>query len=415
MLRDFIQKYFKLSEQHLTIRGEIIAGLTTFFTMSYIIVVNPMILSSVGMNYGAVFVATCLAAAFGSIFMGFIANYPLALAPTMSLNTYFAYIIVQHMGYSWQIALGTVFIAGVTFGILTLFGVRQWLITLVPTSLKISISAGIGLFLGVIALKSIGIVSLNPMPTIEFSAFLTTDVYLTLGGLTLITIFGYFRILGGILLGMLVITAIGVLIGVTTINQVVALPPSMMPTLFALELPPLNSDLTMAIGVFLFAAFFDNTGALIGVLQQAKMIPSSGDIPRLNKVLFADSVASIFGALLGTSSTGSFIESTTGVRAGGRTGLTAVIVGLLFLIALFVEPLAKSVPSYATAAALLYVAGLMSKSLLEINRRNILDIVPAIITTVAIPATFSIAYGIILGFVSYFILLGLKRLCSMRT
>lgn len=385
------------------LRTEILAGITTFCTMAYIIMVNPMILHGAGMNYGAVFVATCLSAALGSLLMGVLANYPIALAPSMGLNAYFTYVVVQELHFSWQAALGIVFVASVLFVLLVVTGAVRWLVDAIPHTLKIAVSAGIGLFLGVIALKNLGFTFSHFHPAF----LLNTKIILCMSGLLLMILLGYFRITGAILLGIVAITLAGLLLGLTKITSVMASPPSITPVLFHLQFPVhWHLQFIAAVLIFLLVMVFDNTGTLITVLQQTQ---EKSNASRLTRALFASSTAAMSGSLLGTSPTGSYIESATGVRAGGRTGVTAVTVSILFLGALFFAPLAAAIPAYATAAALLYVAGLMLKNLKLIPWRDWTESLPALITVVGIPYTFSIADGVCAGFVSYAVLKLLTR------
>lgn len=400
-----IKNFFQFQEQNTSFKIEVIAGITTFLTMAYVIVVNPAILATTGMDNGAIFMATCLAAAFGSLAMGLFANYPLGLAPSMGLTAYFAYVVVQKLGYPWQIALGAVFISGLLFVFLTLLGIRQKIIYLIPDSLKIGLSAGIGLFLGMIALKNISVISVLPNLQLHWQALFTHATALCLLGLIIIILLERFRVLGAILLGILAITLISILFGLTQFQGVVALPPSILPTLGQLHISlTWNKELFGVIFTFFFVALFDSTGTLIAVLYQAHLIPKDGKVARLTQALFADSTATIVGSLLGTSTTMSYIESSAGARAGGRTGFTAIVIGVLFLCALFFAPLTKTIPPYATAPALLYVAILMAKNLSRLKWRDFTESIPALIITLGVPLTFSIAKGISLGVVSYVLL-----------
>jgi adenine/guanine/hypoxanthine permease len=388
----------------INLRTEILAGVTTFCTMAYVIMVNPMLLHSTGMDYGAVFVATCLSAAFGSLLMGLLGNYPIALAPSMGLNAYFTYFVVQQLHFSWQQALGTVFIAGILFALITFAGVRQWLINGMPHALKLGICAGIGLFLAVIGLKNLGVIA----PHFHLALLFNIKVLLCLSGLCLMIVLSCLRVLGTILLGIFAITVAGILLGLTHLHGFVAKPPSLLPTLLQLQLPH-HLQMVPVILVFLFVMLFDNTGTLIAVLQQANLLEKENKTPRLGRALFADSTATIMGSLLGTSPTGSYIESAAGVRAGGRTGVTSIVVAILFLGALFFAPLAAAIPEYATAAALLFVAGLMLKNLMYLPWRDLTESLPALITVLVIPLTFSIADGVSAAFISYVVL---KTLCG---
>lgn len=378
-------------------RNEIIAGITTFCTMAYIVIVNPILLSKAGMDSNAVFTATCISAAVGCFLMGVFANYPIALAPSMSLNTYFTFFVVQQLHYPWQTALGIVFIAGLLFALLTLTQFRQWLIYCMPHTLKMAITAGIGLFLIAIVFKSLDVHLA--------SCYTNKKLALCLLGVFFIFLLERKRIIGAILLGMLAITLVGSFFDPISLKSIASLPPSIEPTLFKLQLPHLTDlQSSVVILIFLFVALFDNTGTTIAVLQQAKIMPKENEKTRLGKALFADSLASMLGALFGTSTTGSYIESVAGVRAGGRTGMTAVIVGILFLCALFFAPLAKAIPDYAAATALMYVGFYMLKNLSQLSWKDPTEYLPALACTLAIPVTFSIASGVSIGFISYIIL-----------
>ena len=397
-----LETLFKLQEHRTTARTEILAGLTTFLTMAYIILVNPSILKEAGMDEGAVFVATCLAAAYGSLVMGLYANYPVALAPGMGLNAYFTYGVVLGMGHSWQVALGAVFVSGVLFVIVSVLPVREWIINAIPRSLKMAISAGIGLFLAVIALKNAGLVVAHPATLITLGDLKQPEVMLAALGFMLMTAMSARRVPGAIVIAVLAVTVLGVALGVSPAGGVVSLPPSVAPTFLKLDLKgALEIGLVTIILAFLFVDLFDTAGTLVGVAHRAGLLDDQGRLPRLKKALLADSTATIAGALLGTSTTTSYIESAAGVNAGGRTGLTAVTVGVLFLLCLFLAPLAGTVPTYATAPALLFVACLMARGLAEIDWDDITEVAPAVMTAVAMPLTFSIATGIGLGFVTY--------------
>jgi AGZA family xanthine/uracil permease-like MFS transporter len=397
-----LETLFKLKEHRTTVRTEVLAGLTTFLTMAYIILVNPSILKDADMDEGAVFVATCLAAAYGSLVMGLYANYPVALAPGMGLNAYFAYGVVLGMGHSWPVALGAVFVSGVLFVIVSVLPVREWIINAIPRSLKMAISAGIGLFLAVIALKNAGLIAAHPATLITLGDLKRPEVALAALGFVLMAAMSAKRVPGAIIIAVLGVTALGVALGVSPTGGVISLPPSLAPTFLKLDLKgALEIGLVTIILAFLFVDLFDTAGTLVGVAHRAGLLDDQGRLPRLKKALLADSTATIVGALFGTSTTTSYIESAAGVNAGGRTGLTAVTVGALFLLSLFLAPLAGTVPAYATAPALLFVACLMARGLAEIDWDDITEVAPAVVTAVAMPLTFSIATGIGLGFVAY--------------
>ncbi len=404
-----IERFFKLTENGTDVRTELLAGATTFLTLAYIVFVNPSILAASGMDHGAVFVATCLAAAFGTAIMGLYANYPVALAPGMGLNAYFTYGVVLGMGHTWQIALGAVFLSGVIFLVLSLLPVREWIINAIPQPLKIAISAGIGLFLAIIALKNAGIVADHPATLVTLGDLSKPEPLLASAGFIIIAALTARRVPGAILIAILAITAAGVMLGVSTSGGVFAMPPSMAPTFMQMDLAgALNIGLVTIIFAFLFVDLFDTAGTLVGLAHRAGMLDENGRLPRLRKALVADSSATIAGAMMGTSTTTSYIESAAGINAGGRTGLTAVVVAILFLACLFLSPLAGTVPAYATAPALLFVACLMTRGLAEINWDDITDVAPAVITAISMPLTFSIATGIGFGFISFAVIKALS-------
>ncbi len=397
-----LDRYFKLQEHHTNVRTELIAGATTFLTMAYIIFVNPSILEAAGMDKGAVFVATCLAAALSSLIMGLYANYPIALAPGMGLNAYFAFGLVQGMGLSWQTALGAVFLSGLIAVILSVTPVREWLFDAIPKTLKMAISAGIGLFLGIIALKSAGVIAAHPATFVTIGNLTEMPVLLaTLGFIVMIALDAR-GVPGAIIIAILLTTAAGVALGVTPSQGIISMPPSLAPTFFQFDIAgALKIGLLAIIFALLFVDLFDTAGTLVGVAHRAGLLTPEGKLPRLRKALVADSSATMIGALLGTSNTTSYIESAAGVKAGGRTGLTAATVAGLFLLALFLAPLAGTVPAYATAPALLFVACLMARGLTEIDWDDPTEYAPAVVTALAMPLTFSIAHGIAFGFITY--------------
>ena len=398
------ERLFKLSEHGTSVRTEVIAGLTTFLTMSYIIFVNPDILSTTGMDRDAVFVATCLAAALGSMVMGLVANWPIGMAPGMGLNAFFAFTVVAALGFTWQQALGAVFISGTIFVILTVTGGRSWLIAGIPHSLRSAIAAGIGLFLGIIALKSSGIVVDNPATLVGLGDLKQTGPLLAILGFFIIAVLDAMRVKGSILIGILVVTVLSWVLGVSEFRGIVSAPPSILPTFLQLDLVgALHGGLLHVILVFVLVEVFDATGTLIGVAKRAGLI-QEGKQSRLGRALLADSAAIVAGSLMGTSSTTAYVESASGVQAGGRTGLTAFTVAVLFLAALFISPLAASVPSYATAPALLYVAGLMMRELTEVEWEDLTEAAPAALTALAMPFTYSIANGLAFGFITYVVM-----------
>jgi AGZA family xanthine/uracil permease-like MFS transporter len=397
-----LERLFKLSEHGTSVRTEIIAGITTFLTMAYIIFVNPAMLSDAGMDHGAVFVATCLAAAIGCFIMGFVANYPIAQAPGMGLNAFFTYAVVLGMGHTWQVALAAVFVSGIIFIFLSIFKVREWIINSIPMSLRTGISAGIGLFLALIGLKNAGIVVDNPATLVGLGDITSFPAVMAAVGFFLTIALVHRGLKGAVMIAILIVTVIALIFGQVQYGGVMSMPPSIAPTFMQLDFSAVfEIGMISVIFAFLFVDLFDTAGTLVGVASKAGFIKEDGKLPRLNKALLADSTATSIGAVLGTSNTTSYVESTAGVAAGGRTGLTAVVVGILFLLALFFSPLAGMIPAYATAGALLYVAILMLSGLVGIDWRDITEAAPVVVTCLLMPFTFSIAEGIALGFISY--------------
>jgi len=394
-------RYFGLAQQGTDIRTEFIAGITTFLTMVYIVFVNPIILGKAGMDTGAVFVATCVAAAVSTFVMALYANYPIALAPGMGINAFFAFTVVLTYKYTWQQALAAVFCSGVLFFLISVFRIRQYVIDAIPQNLKLAVSAGVGLFLGIIALDESKVIVAHPVTLVTLGDMTNPQAVLMLLGFVLIAGLNYRRILGGTLIGILVVTAIGLPFGVAKFSGIISMPPSIAPTFLQLDFSRVG-ELTFLIVVFsiLFVDVFDNAGTLIGVTHRTGLM-KNGKLARMKEALISDSFAAMFGALIGTSTTTSYIESAAGVSAGGRTGLTAAFVGLFFLLALFFAPLAGMIPAYASAAALLYVACVMARGLAEIDWEDITEYAPAVVTAIAMPLTYSIATGIGLGFITY--------------
>jgi len=354
------------------------------------------------MDFGAVFVATCLAAAFGSFMMGVLGRYPIALAPGMGQNAFFSYVIVLGMGYAWQTALGAVLISGILFIVLSVLPIREWLFNAIPMNIKYGISAGIGFFIGFIALKNAGIVIDNPATLVSLGPLTQVEAVLCLGGFILIAVLSTRGFVGAIIFGIGSVSILGWLLGVTEFQGLVSTPPSIAPVFLQFDLEAaLTMSMVPVILALLLVDVFDTAGTMVAVSQRAGLLDKQGKLPNLRPALLADSGATAVGALLGTSSTTSFIESAAGVEAGGRSGLTAVVVGVLFLCCLFFAPLAQSVPAYATSAALLFVACLMVSSLKEIDWTRIPEYVPAVVGALAMPLTFSIADGIGLAFITY--------------
>jgi len=397
-----LEKLFKLKAHGTDVRTEVIAGLTTFLTMAYIIFVNPSMLAATQMDAGAVFVATCLAAAIGCFIMGIYANYPIALAPGMGLNAFFTYGVVLGMGHTWQVALGAVFLSGVVFISLSLFKVREWIINSIPQTLRVGIAAGIGLFLGFIALKNAGIVVDNQATLVSLGHENPHQMILAALGFFLIIGLEYRKIKGGVLISILAITVLSIVLGYTEYHGVISMPPNPAPTFLQLDIMgALDVSMISVVFAFLFVDLFDTAGTLTAVAQRGNLLDEKGRLPNLKKALLADSSATIAGSLLGTSSTTSYIESGAGVEEGGRTGLTAVVVGIMFILALLFSPLAGMIPAYATAGALFYVCTLMLSGLVNVDWTDLTEAAPAAIVAILMPLAFSIADGIALGFIAY--------------
>ena len=397
-----LERFFGLAEHGTDVRRELLAGLTTFLTMAYIIVVNPSILSDTGMDWGAVFVATCLAAALGCLIMGLYANYPFGLAPGMGLNAYFTYGVVLGMGIAWPTALGAVFLSGILFLIISLLPIREWIINAIPLSLKMAISAGIGFFLAIIALKNAGVVVNSDATLVTLGDLTSTTTLLAILGFVIMVGLSYRKIPGAVLIGILAVSALGLPFGVAEFDGVVSMPPDPSPTFMQMDIAgALELGLISVVLVFLFVDLFDSSGTLVGLSHRAGFLDSEGRLGRLRSALVADSGASIGGAILGTSTTTTYIESGAGVAAGGRTGLTAVVIAVLFLLSLFFLPLVSAIPAYATAPALLFVACMMVRGLAELAWDDVTDTAPAVVTAIAMPLTYSIADGMGLGFITY--------------
>ena len=404
-MKQTLEQIFKLKDNNSSIKSEILAGFTTFLTMAYIIFVNPQMMSQTGMDQGAIFVGTCLAAAIACLFMGIYANWPIGLAPGMGLNAFFTYTVVGDMGYSWEIALGAVFLAGILFFVMSITNLRRWMIDSIPSNLRIAIGSGVGLFIGFIGLQSGGIIISNSATFLSLGDFTKYETILSAIGFLLISVLAVRKVTGAILIGVLTITIIALFSGLIQYNGILAYPPELAPTLMKLDiLGALDITMISIIMSFLFVNLFDTTGTLLGVASRANLVDADGESSTLNKALLADSSSSIFGTFFGCSPVTSYVESSAGVEAGGRTGLTAVVVGILFIIAIFFSPLAAMVPPYATAGALIYVAILMLTGIEKLNWSNSIEILPALIIIIMIPLTFSIADGIALGFLSYIVL-----------
>ena len=371
--------------------------------MAYIIFVNPQIMALSGMDQGAIFVGTCLAAAIACFVMGFFANWPVGLAPGMGLNAFFTYTVVGEMGYSWEVALGAVFLAGVLFFIMSITRLRAWMISSIPLNLRIAMGAGVGLFIGLIGLKNGGIIVANQATLLSLGEFSQIETLLAAIGFLIISILSVRKVTGAIIIGILTTTLIAYFVGLIEFNGLVSYPPEIAPTFMKLDiLGALNLGMLTIIMSFLFVNLFDTTGTLLGVATRANLISNNEKSDGLNKALKADSSASIFGTFFGCSPVTSYVESSAGVEAGGRTGLTSIVVGLLFLFAMFLSPLASIIPTYATAGALIYVAILMFSGMEKLNWSSTAELLPALVIIVMIPLTFSIADGIALGFLPMF-------------
>ncbi|MCD1125689.1 NCS2 family permease [Jinshanibacter sp. LJY008] len=397
-----LERIFQLNQHGTTIRTEIVAGFTTFLTMVYIVFVNPQILGVAGMDTEAVFVTTCLVAAFGSIFMGVLANLPVALAPAMGLNAFFAFVVVGAMGHSWQVAMGAIFWGSFGFLLLTLFRIRYWMISSIPVSLRVGITSGIGLFIGMMGLKNAGIIVPNPDTLVAVGNLTSLNVALGILGFFIIAVLAAKNIHAAVLISIVVTTGIGLLVGDVTYQGIFSAPPSIASIVGQVDVKgALDVGLAGIIFSFMLINLFDSSGTLIAVTDKAGLADENGKFPRMKQALMVDSITSTAGAYLGTSSISTYIESSSGVSVGGRTGLTAVVVGLLFLLVIFLSPLAKMVQPYAVAGALIYVGVLMTSSLSRVKWNDLTEATPAFITAVMMPFTFSITEGIALGFISY--------------
>lgn len=407
-----LERVFKLREHGTTARTEVIAGFTTFLTMVYIVFVNPQILGVAGMDTSAVFVTTCLIAAFGSILMGLFANLPVALAPAMGLNAFFAFVVVQAMGLPWQVGMGAIFWGAVGLLLLTIFRVRYWMIANIPVSLRVGITSGIGLFIGMMGLKNAGVIVANPETLVSIGNLTSHSVLLGVLGFFIIAILASRNIHAAVLVSIIVTTLLGWMMGDVHYNGIVSAPPSVTSVVGHVDLAgSFNLGLAGVIFSFMLVNLFDSSGTLIGVTDKAGLADEKGKFPRMKQALFVDSISSVTGAFVGTSSVTAYIESSSGVSVGGRTGLTAVVVGILFLLVIFLSPLASMVPPYAAAGALIYVGVLMTSSLARVNWQDLTESVPAFITAVMMPFSFSITEGIALGFISYCVMkIGTGRL-----
>mgnify|MGYP000420878773 CR=1 FL=1 len=397
-----LEKLFKLEQHGSNAKTEVMAGVTTFLTMAYIIFVNPAMLADAGMDKGAVFMATCLAAAAGCFIMGFWANLPIALAPGMGLNAFFTYGVVLGMGHTWQTALGAVFLSGIIFALLSAFKLREWIINAIPVTLKKAIAAGIGAFLALIALKNAGIIVDHPATLVGLGDLTSFSPAMALIGFFLVLALVQRNIPGAVMIAVLLVTVVGLIAGDVSYSGIISAPPAIMPTFLQLDIEAaFNIGMLSVIFAFLFVDLFDTSGTLIAVTERAGLADKDGKVPRLGPALMSDSGATMVGAALGTSSTTSYIESAAGVAAGGRTGLTAVTVGVLFLLSMFFSPLAGMIPVYATAGAILYVSVLMMHTLKDVDWEDLTEAAPVVVVLLLTPLTFSIAHGITLGFITY--------------
>ena len=399
---ELIESIFKLKDHKTSFKKEVLAGLATFLTMAYIMVVNPAILSETGMDFDSVFVATILASFVACMLMGVLANWPVALAPGMGLNAFFTYAVVFGMGFTWQQALAAVLCSGILFLLISISPLRAYLINAIPRSLKFGIGAGIGLFLAIIGLKNAGIVVDNPATLVGLGDLKSAPVLLALLTFTLMIALDKLKIPGAIVISILATTIIGFVFGVAQFQGVASSIPSMSPTFMQLDFSSLGSSLFLiVIFTILFVDFFDTAGTLTSVANLSGKIDKNGNVENIQKAVFSDSIATIVGSIFGTSNTTSYIESGAGIKEGGKTGLVAVSVGIFFLLCLFLAPLAKSIPAYATGAALVFIATFFCKNLVNIDWDDISEYSPALLAAFIMPLTFSISNGIALAFIVY--------------
>ena len=400
-----LDNIFKLSFYNTNIKKEILAGFTTFITMSYIIFVNPQIMSSTGMDFGAVFVGTCLAASIACFIMGFFANWPVGLAPGMGLNAFFTYSVVGEMGYSWETALGAVFLSGVLFFIMSATSLRKWMIESIPTNLRIAMASGVGFFIGFIGLKNGGIIIANDSTFLSLGDFSSTETLLAALGFLLIAILSLRNVKGAIIISILIITTLSLAFNLVEFNGIISYPPSLSPVFMQLDIiGALDIAMISIIASFLFVNLFDTTGTLFGVATRANFIDDKGSIVNLDKALKCDSSTSVIGTFFGCAPVTSYVESSSGIEVGGRTGLTAITIGFLFLLSIFLSPLASIIPSYATAGALIYVSMLILSGVQKLDWSDLSELIPSLIIIVMIPLTFSIADGISLGFITFILM-----------
>lgn len=397
-----MEKFFKLSHYHTTAKQEIIAGITTFLTMAYIVFVNPVMLSATGMEKGALITATCLSAAIGTGLTGLWVNAPFAMAPGMGLNAFFTYTVVLGQGATWQEALGVVFLSGIVFVILTVTGVRKALIEAIPVEMRLAVGAGIGLFIAFLGMQTMGLIVSNPATLVGLGQF-TKPVILGVIGFTVMAFLEVKRMKGGILLGIVVTTILGIIMGEISIpDAVVSMPPSIMPVAFKLDIMgALRPALFGSIFSFVFVDLFDSLGTLLACANEAGLIDENGKVEKIDKILEVDAASTMIGSILGTSTVTTFVESASGIAAGGRTGLTSVTTSILFILTLFFSPIIGVVPGFATAPALIIVGVFMFKNLLDINLRDLETAIPCFLTIIMMPLSYSISIGIAFGFISY--------------
>ena len=401
--QSFLQQFFKLKEKGTSSKTEIIAGITTFFTMVYIVFVNPSVLGDAGMDKQVVFVTTCLIAGFGTIAMGLFSNLPIALAPAMGLNAFFAYVVVGKLGYSWQVGMGTIFWGSVGLLLLTIFQIRYWLMASIPLSLRVGIGAGIGFFIALIGFKNMGLVVANPATLVALGDLHSPQVLLGILGFFIIVVLAARNIYSGVLISIAAVTALALYFDESVMfHGIVSMPPALTQVVGQVDIAgALDTALIGIIFSFLLVNLFDSSGTLLGVTDKAGFSDEKGRFPKMKQALYVDSASAVVGSYIGTSAISTYIESGAGVSVGGRTGMTAVVVGLLFLLTIFFSPLAGMVPAYATAGALVYVGILMASSLIKVQWDDLTEATPAFITAVMMPFTYSITEGIAFGFISY--------------
>lgn len=403
-----LDKFFKITENKSTLRTEIIAGITTFMTMVYILAVNPSILSAAGMDKDAVFTATALSAIVATLVMALVAKLPFALAPGMGLNAFFAFTVVLGMGYSWQFALTAVFLEGIIFILLTAFNIRELIVNSIPINLKHAVSVGIGLFIAFIGLKGTGLIVDNPATLVGLGDMKNPAVLVGLAGVIIIGVLFAKKVKGAILIGILASTIIGIFVGITVIPEnfsLVSLPPSIEPIFFKFDFSQVFTlDMLIVLFTFLFVDMFDTVGTLVGVSSKANMLDKDGNVPRVKQALFADAIGTTVGAMLGTSTVTTYVESAAGVAEGGKTGMTALTVAGMFVLALFFAPIFMIIPAAATAPALIIVGLFMISPIMKIDLDDFTEAIPAFFTIIMMPLTYSIAEGIVFGMLSFVIL-----------